>query len=177
MLWIGRQVSTEHLVHLFDADSVDALSSTVRYSMVCPRDKYSKDLTLQTPIKPGSRLSEQITNILTVLEGRRGRRRVPFKIARQEMDGTEIEFSNMLVEDQNNDAMCYTDCEAFALLITRLGLIQVYCQISAMYTSSSMLRYVCPLRFLIDSLVTSFMFTQLTTNTPIGGGHFWNGWL
>jgi len=28
------------------------------------------------------------------------------------MDGMEIEFANSLIEDSNNDALSYTDCES-----------------------------------------------------------------
>lgn len=60
----------------------------------------------------GTRLSVQIRNLVASFEATRGRN-VPFLVARQNLDAAELEFSNMLVEDQNNDNLSYTDCESF----------------------------------------------------------------
>ncbi len=55
-------------------------------------------------------LSTQVRNILTHLESIVGHT-LPVVIVRQNVDGMEIEFANMLVEDSNNDALNYTDCK------------------------------------------------------------------
>ena len=57
-----------------------------------------------------TRLSERVRTFLSHLERQSGSRR-RFLMARQNLDGAELEFANMLVEDTNNGGMSYMDCE------------------------------------------------------------------
>ncbi|GAA99536.1 hypothetical protein E5Q_06237 [Mixia osmundae IAM 14324] len=92
ILWLGHAVSPQILTDLYGVESLEDLD--IRMS-VLPR--------LPT------RLSEQVRNLIKHAEARRQGMHLPVLIARQNMDGLEMEFGNMLVEDQNNDAMSYVD--------------------------------------------------------------------
>lgn len=62
-------------------------------------------------------------NILSLFETQRGGRRLPVLIARQNIDGTEIEFSNMLVEDSNNEQVSpyWPQYQSWCFINTRAG--------------------------------------------------------
>ncbi|RXW18670.1 hypothetical protein EST38_g7189 [Candolleomyces aberdarensis] len=91
IFWIGGGTSPQLLQDLFGIDDFMSFSPQTHHL------PYIDSL-----------LSQQVRNILNDRFARR--RRLPkMYIARQNMDGMELEFSDMLVEDQNNGAMSYVD--------------------------------------------------------------------
>ncbi|PPQ66006.1 hypothetical protein CVT24_011950 [Panaeolus cyanescens] len=91
IFWIGQGVNPKVLNDLFGVDDVSGM-----------------DVHMHALPRLPTTLSTQVHNII---EQRRVQRGIPTKmlIARQDMDASEIEFSDMLVEDQNNGAMSYID--------------------------------------------------------------------
>ncbi|KAK4048375.1 COPII coat Sec23p-Sfb3p heterodimer component [Microbotryomycetes sp. JL221] len=105
ILWIGQAVSPQILQDLYAVDSLEQL-----------------DTRMSTLPELPTLLSTQVRNILASFEMQRGGKHLPVLIARQNIDGTEIEFSNMLVEDSNNEQLSYVDslCHIHSLLQSEL---------------------------------------------------------
>lgn len=93
MLWFGGAVSPQILDDIYGVEALEEL-----------------DVRMTRLPKLPTLLSTQLRNILSHLERVIGHT-LPVIPVRQNMDGMEIEFANQLVEDSNNDALSYTDCE------------------------------------------------------------------
>ena len=116
-MWIGSSVSPQLLADLLDVDDIMNVDPHIVSSLPNLFGIQNSISYFQPQIALphlSTRISTQVRNILAHRFSQR-KRTPKLLIARQNMDGAEIEFSDMLVEDQNNAAMSYLDCESLSL--------------------------------------------------------------
>ncbi|CED84222.1 transport protein sec24 [Phaffia rhodozyma] len=95
MLWLGAYVSPHLLNDLWGVDDLQDL-----------------DARMSSLPRLPTHLSTQVRNLLTHFSLLAGKE-LSVNIARQGIDGPELEFANMLVEDTNNQEMSYPDYLSF----------------------------------------------------------------
>ena len=111
ILWLGGSVSPQVLQDLLDIDDIMQVNPHIvcsSHALCLSHGSHASSQLYLPPLQ--TRLSTQVRNILAHRFVQRGY--IPkFMLARQNLDAAEIEFSDMLVEDQNNAAMSYLDCK------------------------------------------------------------------
>ncbi|KAF4126128.1 protein transport protein SEC24 [Geosmithia morbida] len=94
LLWLHAQTSPNLIADLFGAEKT-TLKSLDPYTSSLP--------VLET------HLNAQVRNILEFLRSMRGSKGLTIQLARQGLDGAELEFARLLFEDRNNEAQSYVD--------------------------------------------------------------------
>ncbi|KAF9090400.1 COPII coat Sec23p-Sfb3p heterodimer component, partial [Mortierella sp. GBA35] len=90
-LWLGREIHQQFLQDVFGVQTLDDVDPSLRFL---------PELETQT--------SSQLRMIRTYLQAQRAKY-LDLTIVRQGKDQAELDFSNLLVEDKNNEAMSYVD--------------------------------------------------------------------
>ena len=94
ILWLEEHTSPNLLEDLF-GEGLRTLKSLDPYMSTLP--------VLAT------HLNAQVRNIIEFLKTLRGSKGLTIQLARQKLDGAELEFARLLVEDRNNEAQSYVD--------------------------------------------------------------------
>lgn len=92
IIWLGKGVDKNILKDIYNVENVRSIDTRMG---ILPE--------LQTP------LSIKIREILFNVTSPHPITSIPVLVARQDLDAAEIEVGNMLIEDDNNDAMSYVD--------------------------------------------------------------------
>ncbi|KAF9909907.1 COPII coat Sec23p-Sfb3p heterodimer component [Lobosporangium transversale] len=90
-LWLGRDINPQFLQDVFGVSTLDEVDSSLQYLP-----------------ELNSRTSSQLRTIVSYMDSQRSKY-LNLIIVRQGRDQIELEFSNLLMEDKNNDAMSYVD--------------------------------------------------------------------
>ncbi|KAI1310209.1 COPII coat Sec23p-Sfb3p heterodimer component [Mortierella claussenii] len=90
-LWLGRDVPSEFLQDVFGVSTLDEVDPGLRHLP-----------------ELNNRTSTQLRTIASYMDGQRAKY-LNLMVVRQGKDQVELEFSNQLMEDKNNDAMSYVD--------------------------------------------------------------------
>ncbi|KAF9412944.1 COPII coat Sec23p-Sfb3p heterodimer component [Podila epigama] len=91
-LWFGREVEEEILQELFGVSLLEQLDTATMNCLPELSNEYS----------------QRVRNVLSYIQSQRGKH-LGLTIVRQGLDPTEAEFSQLLVEDENNENMSYVD--------------------------------------------------------------------